>query len=291
MDIDGAYAGFEVEMHEPGIAYIRFGRGSSPMNGFTAAMKADLVEVISELGFREDARVIIFAGDGGAFSAGDDFTAYYDERHWKDARSRDLFKSRRKDQLGVYDRLRLGSQKLTTAIYETDLITIAAIDGPCIQSAFSLALACDFRIATPGAKLGSGTLRFGFQPDENGHYLLVRQIGVARTLDLLLNKRLLSGEEALAWGLVNEVSEAAPLKARAMEMALGIAHGPMVATRLLKRAVYRAYEQDFAKSAEDMALRAAISDHSPDTGEGVRAWRERRAPRFNAQGEDKEPPY
>jgi len=281
MGIEGKYAGFSLELHAGGVATIRLERDPSARNGFTAPMKRDLTDAIHELNFRPDVHVLVISGGHGTFSAGDDVKNYYNAEHWDEARGRNLLEERRLDELGLYDRLRLASQKLTTAIYETDLITIAAIDGVCIQSAFSIALACDFRLATPAARLGSGTLRFGFQPDENGHFLLVRQIGVSRTLDFLINARLISGEQALDWGLVNELVEAHQLDRRAMEMAQTIANGPMVATRMLKRAVYRAYELDFAGAAEDIALRTALTDHNPDTAEGVAAWIEKRQPEFN----------
>jgi 2-(1,2-epoxy-1,2-dihydrophenyl)acetyl-CoA isomerase len=280
-NIEGAYAGFTLRLQDPGLVWIRFDRPRGTHNGFTAAMKKDLTELLAELNIRPDTRVIIFTGNEEAFCAGDDFKNYYDEEHWTTARSPNLFEQRRLDELGLCNRLRFGSQKLTTALRDTDLITIAAINGACIQSGLTLALSCDFRIASPNARLGSATLRFGFLPDENGHYLLVRQIGVSRTLDFLLNNRILSADEALAWGLVNEVVERDLLEPHVEAMALRLAAGPQVATRLLKRSVYNAWEGTFHEAAEDIALRTAISDHHSDTSEGIAAWREKREPRFN----------
>jgi 2-(1,2-epoxy-1,2-dihydrophenyl)acetyl-CoA isomerase len=177
--------------------------------------------------------------------------------------------------------LRAGSQRLTTALRDLDLLTISAINGVCIQSAFTLALSCDFRIASREARMGSGTLRFGFMPDENGHYLLVQHLGVARTLDFLMNNRILSGDEALQWGLVNAVTEPDQLDTEALKMAVRLADGPQVAMRLLKKAVYNAAELSFHEAADDIATKTAIADFCPDVVEGVRAWREKRAPRFN----------
>ena len=67
------------------------------------------------------------------------------------------------------------------------------------QSGLSLALACDFRVAARTARLGSATLRFGYLPDEGGHHLLVRHIGVAKTLDFLMRKRIVDAAQALEW--------------------------------------------------------------------------------------------
>jgi 2-(1,2-epoxy-1,2-dihydrophenyl)acetyl-CoA isomerase len=284
MTIEGQYAGFTLELRDPGIACIRFAREAGTYNGFTAAMKRDLTDLVYELNIRPDTRILLFMGSNGAFCGGDDVKSYYDDRHWEQARGRNLATERRLDELGLYDRLRFGSQKLTTAIHELDLITIAAIDGVCIQSALTLALACDFRIASTAARIGSATLRFGFMPDENGHYMLVRQLGVSKALEFLFDNRILSGEEALDWGLVNAVVSPEALEERAMAMATRYAQGPQVAMRMLKRALYRAAETDFQAAADDIALRTAITDHNPDAAEGVAAWVEKRKPVFN-QGE------
>ena len=71
----------------------------------------------------------------------------------------------------------------------------------------SIVLACDFAVAARSAQLGSATLRMGWQADEGGHWLLVQHMGVKRTLDFLMNKRIVTSEEARDLGLVNEVVE------------------------------------------------------------------------------------
>lgn len=68
-------------------------------------------------------------------------------------------------------------------------------------------LACDFRLASTAARLGSATLRFGLLPDEGGQFLLLQILGVARTMDFLMRKRIVSAQAALELGLVHEVVE------------------------------------------------------------------------------------
>jgi 2-(1,2-epoxy-1,2-dihydrophenyl)acetyl-CoA isomerase len=184
--------------------------------------------------------------------------------------------------LRSYDSLRSASQLLNQTVRHLDKITIAAINGYAIQSGLSLALACDFRIAAEDARLGSATLKLGFLPDEGGHWLLVQHIGVARTIDFLLNSRVVDAAEALDLGLVHEVVAADQLLSRALELAAGIGAGPQVATRLLKRAVYNAATTTFEQACEDIATKTAISDHHPDAIEGRAAFREKRPPRFNS---------
>ena len=162
-----------------------------------------------------------------------------------------------------------------------DKLTIAAVNGVAIQTGLSLALACDFRIASTEAMLGSATLRFGFLPDEGGQFLLVQLIGVAKTMDFLMRKRIVSAAEALELGLVHEVVPPSELMLRAMDLARELAEGPQVAMRMLKRSIYNAAEMTFAQALDEIAAKTAVSDHHPDAAEGVKAFQEKRAPRFN----------
>jgi len=99
-------------------------------------------------------------------------------------------------------------------------------------------------------------------------------------MDFLMRKRIVSGTEALEWGLVHEVAEPSEVLARALEMAAEFAEGPQVAQRLLKRAIYSAADLSFAQAGDDIATKTAISDYHPDTKEGVAAFREKRKPKF-----------
>ena len=84
------------------------------------------------------------------------------------------------------------SQSVNLAVRSLDKLTVAAINGYAIQSGLSLALACDFRIASTDAQLGSATLRFGLLPDEGGQFLLVQHLGVGRAMDFLMRKRIVT---------------------------------------------------------------------------------------------------
>ena len=192
-----------------------------------------------------------------------------------------------RDAMGTYDGLRWLSQPLNVALRNFDKLTIAAINGVAIQTGFSLALSCDFRIASSDARMGSGTLRFALMPDEGGQFLLVQLLGVARAMDFMLRNRIVPAEEALALGLVHEVAPPEDLQERAMALARELANGPQVAMRLLKRSIYNAAETSFAQALDDIAARTAISDHHADAREGVAAFREKRAPKFNAWLDEK----
>ncbi|HQW51676.1 MAG TPA: enoyl-CoA hydratase/isomerase family protein [Tepidiformaceae bacterium] len=273
----GNFRGFEAELREPGIAVITFNQPER-MNGLTQAIKRDLIEQLTQAQMDDRVRVVLFAGSGRAFSAGDDITG----RPLPPGTPLvpDIFPGHR-EAIGTYEGLRVLSQTLNSAVRNLDKLSIAAINGIAIQTGLSLALSCDFRIAAKEARLGSATLRFGLLPDEGGQYLLVQLMGVAKTMDFLMHKRIVSADEALALGLVHEVVEPGGLASRAMELATELANGPQVAMRLLKRTIYNAAEMTWAHALDDIAAKTAISDHHPDAREGVAAFRERREPQFN----------
>ena len=274
----GEFRGFNVTLRDPGIAWFQF---STPerLNGMTATIKRDLVEAVTQAQMDNSVRVVVFTGSGRAFCAGDDLKGYGAKipgealvpeiSHGHDS------------GIGTYNGLRTISQRVNTAIRGLDKLTIAAINGVAIQTGFSLALSCDFRIAAQGARMGSATLRFGLLPDEGGQYLLVQLMGVARTMDFLMKKKIVEADEALTLGLVNEVVAADELEARAMELATEFANGPQVSMRLLKRSVYNAAEMSWEQSLDEIAAKTGISDHHPDAREGVRAFHEKRQAKFN----------
>ncbi len=269
--------GFDVELRDPGVALVTFNEPER-LNGMTQGLKRDLLETIQQAQMDEAVRVLVFTGSGRAFCAGDDLAGGYQSA------APELvppLPGGHGTPLGTYDGLRTISQSLNLAIRNLDKLTVAAINGYAIQTGLSLALACDFRVASSEARLGSATLRFGLLPDEGGQHLLVQLIGVARAMDFLMRRRIVGADEALALGLVHEVVEPGDLLDRALDLARELAEGPQVAMRLLKRSIYAAAELPLAQAMEDIALRTAISDHHPDAREGARAFREKRPPVFN----------
>ena len=274
----GSYQGFDVELEPGGVAVVTFDRPER-MNGMTEGMKRDLVELLVQAQFDDAVRVLVLTGTGRAFIAGDDMRGYSDPA--TAPRKVPATPPGHTDAIGTYDGLRQISQAVNRAVRDLDKLTVAAVNGYAIQTGLSLALACDFRIASTEARLGSATLRFGLLPDEGGHWLLVQHLGVARTMDFLMRKRIVTAEEALELGLVHEVCPPEELRDRALALATELAEGPQVAMRLLKRSVYNAAELTFAQACDDIASKTAITDHLPDAREGAAAFREKRPARFN----------
>jgi 2-(1,2-epoxy-1,2-dihydrophenyl)acetyl-CoA isomerase len=281
----GLYCGFEVALSDTGVATVTFNRPER-LNAMTRSIKRDFVEMLQQAQMDERVRVLVFTGAGKGFVAGDDISgSSYGADAMRPSKVPPLAYGNESPQLRTYDSLRTLSQMVARTIRHVDKLTVCAINGFAIQVGLSIALACDFRIAARGARLGSATLRFGYLPDEGGHWLLVQHLGVARALDFLLKQRIVDADEALALGLVNEVVEPEQLADRAREFAEELARGPQVAMRLLKKAVYNAADQSLEQAGEDVAAKTAIVDHHPDAREGRLAFKEKRAPRFNRREE------
>ena len=150
----GNHRGFGLKMHDPGIAVITFDQPQR-LNGMTQGMKRDLIETLLQAQMDESVRVVVFTGSGRAFSAGDDISG-----HTPGGGGTALVPpigAGHTNAIGTYAGLRALSQPLNLAIRNLDKLSIAAINGVAIQTGFSLALSCDFRIASRDARMGSAT--------------------------------------------------------------------------------------------------------------------------------------
>lgn len=275
----GGFTGFEVEVREPGIAWIRFNTPER-LNGFTQDIKRDLVETVLQAQMDHRVRVLVITGEGRAFCAGDDISGQ--DKEIAGERLMQPIPHGHDNPIGTYEGLRHLSQTVNLAMRNCDKISIAAVNGLAIQTGMTLALACDFRIASESARLGSATLRFGLLPDEGGQYLCVQLMGVAKAMEFFIKRRIVNAAEALELGLVHEVVPDEDLAARAMALATEIANGPQVAIRMLKRSVYNAADMTFEQSLDEIAAKTAVTDHHPDAREGGLSFREKRDPQFNA---------
>ncbi|HET6548716.1 MAG TPA: enoyl-CoA hydratase-related protein, partial [Solirubrobacter sp.] len=204
----------------------------------------------------------VVTGAGGVFSAG------YDIGDLEPARL-------------VEEAAELLTHPFEAALAAVDAVpvpVVAAMDGHAFGGGLELALACDLRVCAAGAKLGMPPARLGVVYSATGLRRFVDAIGAARTRELFLTARPVSAEVALAWGLVNEVAE--DVAARAVELASEIAALAPLSVRGNKR-VLRALDPplDPEVEAELRALRDAAF-RSDDFAEGVRAFIEKRQPRW-----------
>jgi 2-(1,2-epoxy-1,2-dihydrophenyl)acetyl-CoA isomerase len=277
--LEGNYRGFEVAMHDPGVAVVTM-NDPDHLNGQNGPMKRDMTEFFTRAQLDRAIRVVVVTGSGRAFCAGDDMTGR--KRDWDDrTKLAHNIPWDSASEINTYGSLRTISQGLNLAVRNLDKLTIAAINGVAIQTGLTLALACDFRVAARSARIGSATLRFALQPDEGGHALVVQLIGLPKAIDFFMRKRILDADQALDYGLVHEVVDDDKLMEHTMDLARELAEGPQVAMRLLKKSLYNAAEMPLLQAFDDIAARTGISDHHADAAEGVASFREKRPPKFN----------
>jgi len=290
--IDGSYQGFDVTLHDGGIALFTFNRPER-LNAVSQPVRWDLEEVLSVAQFDDEVRVIVLTGSGRGFVAGVARNGPDDRDIWDSEPpvSASRLPSHRDVPLSRYEILVHLSQRGVRALRRLDKLTVAAVNGFAVQWGLSLALACDFVIAARSARFASATLRTGFQPDEGGHWLLVRHLGVRKALEFMMLNQFVDGEAAVRLGLANEVIDDDQLLPRAMELASQLAAGPQAAMRHLKKATYLAAELTFDQAGEDIAVRTSVTDFHQDAAEGVSAFwaRPRRAPHFNKWLEEHDP--
>jgi 2-(1,2-epoxy-1,2-dihydrophenyl)acetyl-CoA isomerase len=274
----GTFSGFEVSVDDRGVAVIRLNTPSD-MPVLSRATKRDLIETFLQAQMDDAVRVIVITGSGRAFAAGDDLDSARQQASEPSLVGALPYGTA--SPIRTYESLRSCSQLLNQTVRATTKLTVAAINGFAIQSGLSLALCCDFRIAADTARLGSATLRYGYLPDEGGHWLLVRALGEARALDFILRNRIVGAAEAAELGLVTTVVAPDEVMTASLALAHELADGPQVAMRLAKRAVRNAVDFSFEAALDDIATKTAIGDHHPDAHEGVASFREHRPPRFN----------
>ena len=159
---------------------------------------------------------------------------------------------------------------------------VAAVQGACAGAGFSLALLADVLVAAENAKFTAAYSRIGLSPDGGLTHSLTRAVGIKRALDLVLTNRTLSARQAFDDGIVSRVVALDRLAADAAAVATELASGPPIALRHCKRLVIEgareSLETQLASEAESIVARAA----EPDAREGIRAFLERRPPRFGA---------
>lgn len=242
------------------------------MNAYSTALCEDLVAAV-EAYLRDDSqRVMILTGAGRGFCSGGDISGA-DDAH------ADLMAS----QLSHGREMRDGMHRVVLALHRLDKPVIAMINGPAVAGGLTLALACDFRIASDRARLGDTSGRFGLLPDEGGAWLFPRAMGLDRALKMTLLAETYDAATAKELGLVTEVVPHAELEAETLRLASALAAQAPLAVRLAKAMMTRGLDQPLEKSLGDAALSVMVSNPSSDVKEGVKAFFEKRPPRFQGK--------
>jgi enoyl-CoA hydratase/carnithine racemase len=217
-------------------------------------LMSELIEVALHLNTVSTVRTVVLTGRGSAFSAGGNIQKMRDREG--------MFGGTTSEIVAGY---RSGVQRLIQAIFDLEVPTIAAVNGPAIGAGFDLALACDLRLCSTTAKFGETFVNLGIVPGDGGSWLLPRAVGAQRAAELAFTGRIFGSAEALSLGIVLAIHEPEHLLDAAAELAATIAAKPATAVRwtkqLLRRAERASLEEVLAATAPLQAILHGSDDH------------------------------
>jgi enoyl-CoA hydratase/carnithine racemase len=238
-------------------------------NALTMEMKRGLVELIPRLGADVDVGCLLLTGAGAAFCAGGDTKSMARE-------GRPASPEERKRQLRW-------EHGIPAAIHRLEKPVLAALPGAAAGAGFSIALACDLRIAAESAFVTTSYVRLGLSGDYGGSWFLTKLVGPAKARELYFTAARLPAAECERLGIVNRVVPDAELEQEATALARGIAAGPPIALRYMKDNLNRALQADLQSCLDVEAERMVQGAQSDDYVEAVRAFSEKRAPVFRGR--------
>jgi enoyl-CoA hydratase/carnithine racemase len=181
----------------------------------------------------------------------------------------------------IREEYRKGIQRLPKALYNLDVPVIAAVNGPAVGAGMDLTCMCDIRIASEKATFAESFVKVGIVPGDGGAWLLPRVVGMSKASEMAFTGETLSAQEALACGLVSRVVPHESLMEAAMTLARKIAANPGGVLRMTKRLLREGERATLESLLEISASYQAIAHMESDHHEAVRAFVEKRAPKFS----------
>jgi 2-(1,2-epoxy-1,2-dihydrophenyl)acetyl-CoA isomerase len=256
----------QVETHGA-VALVTLNRPDNS-NTLNLQMAMDLLAAAMTCARNAAVRAVVLTGAGRNFSFGGDLRAMPQR------------------ELALADHIRELTTYLHAAIshfVRMDAPVVAAVNGTAAGAGVGLVAMADLALCARSSRFNLAYTSVGLTPDAGTTFLLPRAVGVKRAMELLLLNRTLAAEEALSWGLVNEVVADERLLGRALEVAERLAHGPMSAYGASKRLIAHsigALESQMVLESETIAAQATSSD----AAEGIGAFLGKRTPQFPGRG-------
>ena len=240
------------------------------MNAFSDEIRSALFETLSEASADASIRCIVITGAGKAFSAGGDIANMAALQEANDART-------------IPTRIEIAG-KVMALIRSMPKPVIAAVNGAAAGGGMNLALGCDIRLGSTNAFFSEAFVKIGLIPDWGGFNALTRIVGTAKAMELMMTGDRVKADEAYRLGLLNQLFEAPEFHDRVMAFARRVASGPAQALGRIKEGVFLGAT---GTPADVVAFEKAVQTElflSADSREGMRAFLEKRPPRFGGNG-------
>ncbi len=238
-------------------------------NALSMELKRGLAELVPRLGSDDGVGCLLLTGAGRAFCAGGDTKLMARE-------------GRPPSQEERIRQLRW-EHALPAALHGLEKPTIAALPGPAAGAGFSIALACDIRIAAESAFVTTSYAKLGLSGDYGGSWFLSRLVGPAKARELYFTADRIGASECERLGIVNRVVPDEKLQEEALALAKRIAAGPPIALRYMKDNLNRALREDLQACLDVEAERMVQGAMTEDYLEAVAAFAEKRTPVFRGR--------
>ena len=233
------------------------------LNALNFALMGELMAALKAFDSDDKVGAIVITGNERAFAAGADVN------EMAGASALEMFLQ---DQISLYDRIRSVKKPV-----------IAAVAGYCLGGGCELALSCDMIIAAETARFGQPEIALGVIPGAGGTQRLTRAVGKAIAMEMILNNRVLSADEALQLGLINRVVPVERYLQEALALAEEIAGRAPLAIRLAKEAINNAFETSLSDGLIDERRAFYLLFASHDQKEGMAAFLEKRIPNWQGK--------
>lgn len=251
-----------------GVATVTLNR-PEVLNAFSTPMQRELAAVIARLADDSAVRAVVLTGAGRAFCAGGDIG--------------EMEGAADPTPLASRNKLHRMLTSVLMPLVRLEKPVIAAVNGVAAGAGMNLALAADITLVAEQARFSQAFVKVGLVPDTGGLYLLTRLIGLNRAKELCFTGRMVDAREALELGLVNQVVAADELMPRAKALAQELARGATAAIGLTKSLLNVAPTATLEEMAEFESYALAVVLSTEDHREGIRAFREKRAPQFRGR--------
>jgi enoyl-CoA hydratase len=251
-------AALQLEWPEPGIALLRLNRPER-LNALTDEAITELSRTLDALAADTALRVLILTGAGRGFCAGFDLSLAAEAPLQRELGEAAAWTMRQEAFAAIVTKLRA----LRAPV-------IAAVNGPANGAGLGIALACEIRLAAPGAAFNAAFVKVGMSSCDIGvSWLLPRCVGMSRAFEIMLTGRMVGAQEAERIGLVSSIVPADELMPKALELARCIAANDAFAVWMTKRGAWANVEASSLQAALELENRTQILARS--TGELARA--------------------